>query len=30
MRIALLGPTSQIAKDLELSFRAQSSHELVL
>lgn len=30
MRIALLGATSQIAKDLVLSFCAQSSHELVL
>ena len=30
MRIALLGATSQIAKDLVLSFSAQSSHELVL
>lgn len=30
MRIAILGATSQIAKDLVLSFRAQSSHELVL
>ena len=30
MRIAILGATSQIAKDLVLSFVAQSSHELVL
>jgi nucleoside-diphosphate-sugar epimerase len=30
MRIALLGATSQIAKDLMLSFSAQSDHELVL
>jgi nucleoside-diphosphate-sugar epimerase len=30
MRIAILGATSQIAKDLVLSFCAQSSHELVL
>jgi nucleoside-diphosphate-sugar epimerase len=30
MRIAILGATSQIAKDLILSFCAQSSHELVL
>lgn len=30
MRIAILGATSQIAKDLVLSFAAQSSHELVL
>src|SRR5450830_1691632 len=30
MRIAILGATSQIAKDLVLSFSAQSSHELVL
>ena len=30
MRIAILGATSQIAKDLVLSFYAQSSHELVL
>jgi len=30
VRIALLGATSQIAKDLVLSFCAQSSHELVL
>ncbi len=30
MRIAVLGATSQIAKDLVLSFAAQSSHELVL
>lgn len=30
MRIAILGATSQIAKDLGLSFCAQSSHELVL
>lgn len=30
MRIAILGATSQIAKDLVLSFFAQSSHELVL
>lgn len=30
MRIAILGATSQIAKDLVLSFSTQSSHELVL
>lgn len=30
MRIALLGATSQIAKDLVLSFGAHSSHDLVL
>jgi nucleoside-diphosphate-sugar epimerase len=30
MRIAVLGATSQIAKDLILSFSVQSSHELVL
>lgn len=30
MRIAILGATSQIAKDLVLSFSAQSSHALVL
>lgn len=30
MRIAILGATSQIAKDLVLSFSSQSSHELVL
>jgi nucleoside-diphosphate-sugar epimerase len=30
MRIAILGATSQIAKDLVLSFSAQSRHELVL
>lgn len=30
MRIAVLGATSQIAKDLVLSFCAQRSHELVL
>ena len=30
MRIAILGATSQIAKDLVLSFCAQSQHELVL
>jgi nucleoside-diphosphate-sugar epimerase len=30
MRIAILGATSQIAKDLVLSFAAQNSHELVL
>ncbi len=30
MRIAILGATSQIAKDLVLSFSVQSSHELVL
>ena len=30
MRIAILGATSQIAKDLVLSFSAQSTHELVL
>lgn len=30
MRIAILGATSQIAKDLVLSFCAQSHHELVL
>jgi hypothetical protein len=30
MRIAILGATSQIAKDLVLSFSAQSSHELLL
>jgi nucleoside-diphosphate-sugar epimerase len=30
MRLALLGATSQIAKDLVQSFAAQSSHELVL
>lgn len=30
MRIAILGATSQIAKDLVLSFSAQNSHELVL
>ena len=30
MRIAILGATSQIAKDLVLSFCAQSSHKLVL
>ncbi len=30
MRIAIFGATSQIAKDLVLSFCAQSSHELVL
>ncbi|MBC7620511.1 MAG: NAD-dependent epimerase/dehydratase family protein [Candidatus Saccharibacteria bacterium] len=30
MRLAILGATSQIAKDLVLSFYAQSSHELVL
>lgn len=30
MRIAFLGATSQIAKDLVLSFAAQSSHELML
>jgi len=30
MRIALFGATSQIAKDLVLSFSAQSSHDLVL
>ncbi len=30
MRIAILGATSQIAKDLVQSFCAQSSHELVL
>jgi len=30
MRIAILGATSQIAKDLILSFAAYSSHELVL
>jgi nucleoside-diphosphate-sugar epimerase len=30
MRIAIFGATSQIAKDLVLSFSAQSDHELVL
>lgn len=30
MRIAILGATSQIGKDLVLSFSAQSNHELVL
>ena len=30
MRIAVLGATSQIAKDLVLSFAAQSTHKLVL
>ena len=30
MRIAILGATSQIAKDLVLSFSAQSNHELAL
>lgn len=30
MRIAILGATSQIAKDLVLSFSTQSNHELVL
>lgn len=30
MRIAILGATSQIAKDLALSFSTQSNHELVL
>lgn len=30
MRIAILGATSQIAKDLVLSFSVQSSHELML
>ena len=30
MRIAFLGATSQIAKDLALSFCEQSGHELVL
>lgn len=30
MRIAILGATSQIAKDLVLSFATQSNHELVL
>jgi len=30
MRIAILGATSQIAKDLVLSFSSQSSHELML
>ena len=30
MRIAIFGATSQIAKDLVLSFSAQSNHELVL
>ncbi len=30
MRIAILGATSQIAKDLVLSFSTQSPHELVL
>ena len=30
MRIAILGATSLIAKDLLLSFSDQSSHELVL
>jgi nucleoside-diphosphate-sugar epimerase len=30
MRIAIFGATSQIAKDLVLSFSVQSSHELVL
>jgi nucleoside-diphosphate-sugar epimerase len=30
MRLAILGATSQIAKDLVQSFAAQSSHELVL
>lgn len=30
MRIAVLGATSQIAKDLVLSFAAQNTHELVL
>jgi nucleoside-diphosphate-sugar epimerase len=30
MRIAILGATSQIAKDLVLSFSAQTNHELVL
>lgn len=30
MRIAILGATSQIAKDLVLSFSADSNHELVL
>ena len=30
MRIAILGATSQIAKDLVLSFAAQSNHELLL
>lgn len=30
MRIAILGATSQIAKDLVLSFSAQSKHELTL
>ena len=30
MRLAILGATSQIAKDLVLSFSAQSNHELVL
>lgn len=30
MRVAVLGATSQIAKDLVQSFAAQSSHELVL
>ena len=30
MRIALLGATSQIAKDLVLSISVQSNHELVL
>ena len=30
MRIAILGATSQIAKDLALSFSASSEHDLVL
>jgi hypothetical protein len=30
MRLAILGATSQIAKDLTLSFAALTSHELVL
>ena len=30
MRVAILGATSQISKDLVLSFSAQSSHELAL
>lgn len=30
MRVVILGATSQIAKDLVLSFAAQSSHDLVL
>ncbi len=30
MRLAILGATSQIAKDLVQSFAAESSHELVL